>query len=148
MLLLHLGHYQCSSVAASIYEAGAYLREEILKRGYHTLKPMPLFCLIENRDAFVVSYDGVIYKCPAFIGQNKYAVGDLQNGVNGYAETYKLDIWKNEKCAECEYLPLCFGGCRYLTYLRKGQIDELDCQKDFFDATLETLIKQDIQYRP
>lgn len=131
-----------------LVEAGAYLREEILKRGYRTLKPKPLFCLIENRDAVVVNFDGVIYKCPAFIGQAEYAVGDLQSGVGDYADTYRLDIWKNEKCSACEYLPLCFGGCRYMTYLRNGKIDRLDCQKDFLDATLETLIKQDIQYRP
>ena len=130
-----------------LQEAGAYLRAEILMRGYHTLKTKPLFCLIENKDAFVVNYDGVIYKCPAFIGQPGYAVGDLQSGVSNDTDTYKLDIWKNEKCAECEYLPLCFGGCRYMTFLRNGNIDQLDCQKDYLDATLETLIKQDIQCR-
>ncbi len=131
-----------------LVEAGAYLREEILKRGYNTLKPKPLFCLIENKDAFVVNYDGVIYKCPAFIGQKGYAVGDLQAGVSDDVEAYQPDIWKNEKCSECAYLPLCFGGCRYMTFLRNGRIDELDCQKDYLDATLETLIKQDIKYRP
>ncbi len=131
-----------------LIEAGAYLRAEILKRGYYTLKPKPLFCLIENKDAFVVNYDGKLYKCPAFIGQAGYAVGDLQNGVSNDAPTYRLDIWKNERCADCKYLPLCFGGCRYMTFLRNGSIDELDCQKDYLDATLETLIKQDIKYRP
>ena len=131
-----------------LVEAGAHLRKTILKRGYNTLKPKPLFCLIENRDGFVVNYDGAIYKCPAFIGQKGYAVGDLQTGVEDYSDIYKLDLWKNEKCSECEYLPLCYGGCRYMTYLRNGNIDELDCQKDYLDATLETLIKQDIQYRP
>ena len=74
-------------------------------------------------------------------------MGDLQAGVGDYADTYKLDIWKNGKCADCEYLPLCFGGCRYMTYLRNGKIDQPDCQKDYLDATLETLIKQDIQCR-
>ncbi len=130
-----------------LVEAGTQLREEILKHGYNTLKPKPLFCLIENRDAFVVNYDGVIYKCPAFIGQNGYAVGDLKSGVNDYSQTYQLDIWKTEECRECVYLPLCYGGCRYMTFLRNGQIDQLDCKKDYFDATLETYIKQDIQYR-
>ncbi len=129
-----------------LVESGIYLREEILKRGYHTPKPKPLFCLIENKDAMVVNYDGVIYKCPAFIGQPGYAVGDLLTGVRDYAETYKLDIWKTEKCTECEYLPLCFGGCRYMTFLRNAKIDQLDCQKDYLDATLETLINQDIKY--
>jgi uncharacterized protein len=53
----------------SIYEpwiAGAetLLREEILKRGYNTPKPRPMTCMIESKDAYVVNFDGVFYKCP------------------------------------------------------------------------------------
>jgi uncharacterized protein len=130
-----------------LVEAGTFLREEILKRGYRTLKPKPMFCLVENRDAVVINYDGAIYKCPAFVGQADYAVGDLKSGVRDYTVIYQLDIWKNQQCGECEYLPLCFGGCRYMTFVRNGQIDQLDCKKDYFDATLETLITQDIKYQ-
>lgn len=130
-----------------LHEAGNYLREHILKRGYYTPKPQPLFCSIENRDAFVVNYDGDIYKCPAFIGQRDYVVGNLKTGICDYTETYRLDTWKNEDCRECEYLPLCFGGCRYMTFVRNGKIDEVDCQKAYLDANLETLIDQDITYR-
>ena len=56
----------------------------------------------------------------------------------------KLGMYKNPECA---YLPLCFGGCRYMTYVRDGNIDQLDCKKEYFDASLETLLKQDIRYR-
>lgn len=128
-------------------EAGAFLRAAVLKRGYHTPKPKPMFCLVENRSACVVNWDGLIYKCPAFIGQTGYAAGDLAAGIRDYSAAYRLDIWKNEECAECEYLPLCFGGCRYMTFVRNGQIDRVDCKRDYLDATLETFVKQDIQYR-
>jgi uncharacterized protein len=103
--------------------------------------------VVENRDAYVVNFDGVIYKCPAFIGKENFAVGGLRTGVSDYTTSYKLSIWKNEECAECVYLPLCFGGCRYLTFIQDGSIERVDCKKAFFDASLETLIKQDIRYR-
>jgi len=71
----------------------------------------------------------------------------LESGVSDYSEILRLGIYKNPDCAECVYLPLCFGGCRYMAYLRDGNIDKLDCKKEYFDAALETLLKQDIRYR-
>jgi len=130
-----------------ILEASTLLREEILKRGYHAPKMAPLFCMVENSDGFVVNFDGTLYKCPAFIGHEAYAIGDLKTGLKDYRQTHKLDIWKNEECISCEYLPLCFGGCRYMSLLRDGAIDGLDCKKPHLDAFLETAIKQDLKYR-
>ena len=105
-----------------------------------------MFCLVENRNAFVVNWDGLLYKCPAFIGQTGYAAVDLAAGPIDCNDAYRLDIWQNQECADCEYLPLCFGGCRYMTFIRNGRIDGVDCKRAFLDATLETFIKQDIQY--
>ena len=139
----------CTSINEPwIGEAAALLREEILKRGYDTLKIMPITCMVENAHSYVVNFDGVIYKCPGFIGKKGFEAGDLRTGVRDYTSSYKLDIWKNEECIECEYLPLCFGGCRYMTFVRNGNIDTVDCQKAYLDASLETLVKQDIKYRP
>lgn len=123
-----------------------YLREEILKRGYNTQKLMPMTCMVESADSYVVNFNGVIYKCPGFIGKKGYEVGDLLTGVRDYTP-YNLGIWKNEDCTGCEYLPLCFGGCRYMKFLRDGNIDTVDCQKAYLDASLETLVKQDIKYK-
>lgn len=127
--------------------AAVQLREEILKRGYNTQKLMPLTCMVESADSCVVNYNGVIYKCPGFIGREGYEVGDLRTGLRGDKLSYKPGIWKNEGCAECEYLPLCYGGCRYMTFIRDGNIDTVDCQKAYLDASLETLVKQDIKYK-
>jgi uncharacterized protein len=129
-----------------LIEAEAFLREEILKRGYKTSKPAPMVCMVETTDSYVVNYDGVIYKCPGFIGKKEFAAGDLETGVGDYAEALKLGIYKNPDCAACVYLPLCFGGCRYMTYVRDGNIDKLDCKKEYLDASLETLLKQDIRH--
>jgi uncharacterized protein len=131
-----------------ILRAESLLREEILRRGYNTPKAMPTHCIVEVSDAYVVNFDGVIYKCPGFIGKKGFEVGDLRMGVKDYSSSHKLGMWKNEDCAECEYLPLCFGGCRYMTFIRDENIDQLDCKKDYFDSSLELLIKQDIKYRP
>lgn len=130
-----------------LLRADALLREEILRRGYTTSKLMPMPCHVEITDAYVVNFDGGIYKCPTFIGRKAFEIGSLRDGISDYRDCYKLDIWKNGKCLECEYLPLCFGGCRYMAYMRDGNIGNIDCKKPYLDAALETLIKQDIKYR-
>jgi uncharacterized protein len=129
-------------------DASIFLREEILKRGYTTPKIAPIFCMVDNESSFVVNFDGVIYKCPAFIGKEGFSVGDVRNGIGDYTGSYKLGLWKNnEECKECVYLPLCFGGCRYMTFIAKAVVDGLDCRKAHLDATLETFIKQEVKFR-
>jgi uncharacterized protein len=130
-----------------ILDAERLLRKEILKRGYKTPKIGPLLCTIEHRDQFIVNWNGDLYKCPGFLGHEQFVVGNVRTGVEDYSDTYKLDIWKGEPCLNCEYLPMCFGGCRYWTFIRNGKIDGIDCKKPYLDAQLETLVKQDIEYQ-
>ena len=130
-----------------VFETSLFLREEILKRGFHTPKIMPSPCMIEIKDDFVINYDGTFYKCPALIGWKGFEVGNLNTGIKDYTESHNLDSWKTQECLDCEYLPLCFGGCRFMKLLRDDRIDGVDCKKPYFDATLETLVKQEIKYK-
>ena len=125
-----------------IWDADFMLRGEILKRGYNASKPTSLlFCATERTDSCVINFDGVLYKCPTFVGKKEFAAGDIWSGVEDYASKYSLGIWKNKKCLECEYLPLCFGGCRYMSYVKHGDTKHVDCKKDFFDTSLEKTLK-------
>jgi uncharacterized protein len=129
-----------------LFEASIFLREEILRRGYrmHNVVPMP--CLIDLRARVIINYDGSIYKCPGLIGREEYKVGDIKTGIKDFRISHNLVNWKNEECLNCAYLPLCFGGCRYMKLVRDGNMDGVDCKKPYLDATLETLVKQDIKY--
>ncbi|MBI5055423.1 MAG: geopeptide radical SAM maturase [Nitrospirae bacterium] len=130
-----------------VAQAVVSLREEILKRGYKTATISPSPCQVDVTDYFVVNYDGGIYKCPSFIGRKGFETGTLLLGVADYADSHSPLMWKTGECPECEYLPLCFGGCRYMTYVRDGNISKVDCKKPHLDTVLETLIKQDIKYK-
>ena len=129
-----------------LFEASLFLREEILKRGFTTPKIKEASCMIEFKADMVINWDGSLYKCPGFIGNKNFEVGDLREGIKDYRISHKLDFWKNQGCLDCEYLPLCFGGCRYMKLLQEGKIDDVDCRKPYLDATLETFIKQEIKY--
>jgi len=127
-------------------EASVYLREEILRRGYRVGGIVPASCMMEQQDSLVVNYNGDLYKCAGLIGRERFCVGDLKTGVRDYRQSHNLDNWKNERCLSCAYLPLCFGGCRYLKLVRDGEMKGVDCRKRHFDAVLESLVRQDIKY--
>jgi uncharacterized protein len=136
----------CTSEAWLI-EASLHLREEILKRGWNTPKPKLTGCMVEFENDLIVGWDGALYKCPAFMGWDDLKIGTLADGIGDYRESHNLDVWKNDECLECPYLPLCFGGCRFLRRLRTGAIDGIDCRKQYFDEALERIVRQDIELR-
>ena len=131
-----------------LVEAEAFLREAIFARGYRAVKPQPAFCMVESENSFTVNWDGGIYKCPAFAGREGFQVGDLESGVGNVSDSYHVQHWaKNQACMDCVYLPMCFGGCRFLKFVRDGRIDEVDCKKPYLDAALEGLVLQEVRYR-
>lgn len=128
-------------------EAITYLRHEILRRGFAVEKLNMGICMIELDNNMVINYDGSLYKCPGFMGWPEFRIGTLADGINDYSQSHNLDVWKNDECLDCAYLPLCFGGCRFMRKLRTGAIDGVDCRRDLLDATLETIVRQDLEMR-
>ena len=125
-------------------EAGVFLRGEVIKRAFPVAKVKPGACMIEFKNDLVVGYDGGLYKCPVFMGQEELRVGSLADGVGDYHQSHNLDVWKNDECLECAYLPLCFGGCRFFRKLKTGSIDGVDCRRTMLDASLERIVRQDL----
>jgi uncharacterized protein len=130
-----------------IHEAAIFLREEILKRGYNTPRVVPSPCAVEVKDDIVVNYNGDIYKCPGLIGKTEFRVGDLRSGAGQYEDAYNVGHWKNDECIRCAYLPLCFGGCRFMKLLSDGTVDGVQCRREYFDSVLGAFLNQDLKYR-
>lgn len=127
-----------------LIEAGLHLRGETLKRGFAVEKMNMGVCMIEIANSLVVNHDGSLYKCPALLGWPELSVGTLADGIGDYRESHCLDVWKNDECIDCAYLPLCFGGCRLLSYMNRGKIDGVECRKALFDASLAKMVLQDL----
>ena len=127
-----------------LIEANLFLRGEILRRGFSVDKLQMGICMIDLEQTLVVNYDGSLYKCPSLMGWPEFCVGNLTDGVRDYRESHKLDIWKNDECLDCAYLPICFGGCRLLTLQKNGMIDTVECHRPMLDASLERLVLQDL----
>lgn len=127
-----------------VYESQLFLRQEALNRGYAVAKLRPPLCMVELANDLVVTHDGELYKCPAFMGREGLAVGTLEEGVADYRDSHKLDVWKNEECYNCEYLPFCYGGCRLSRFVQAGEIEGVDCRRDYYEASLEQYVRQEM----
>lgn len=131
-----------------LVEANLHLRGEILKRGFKTTRPKVSWCMVESQNDLVIAYDGGLFKCPAFMGWPEMQMGSVTEGIADYRESHDIAAWKNEECLDCPYLPLCFGGCRFLQRLQTGSIKGVECRRSFLDATLEEMVRQDLALRP
>lgn len=123
-------------------EAELALREELMKRGFGVPKPGPFSCMIELESDLAVDADGRCYKCPAFMGHEGYAVGDLRAGFSPTAPSYGYDIWRREECLDCSWLPLCFGGCRFMKLVEAGAVTGVSCQREYLAGTVETMVRR------
>ncbi len=133
-----------SSNEAWLGEAVSFLQEKIMESGYRTSNISPSLCMVDVDNSFVVHFDGGLYQCVAMIGHKEYQCGDVRRGMQDYSRQYSLNHWQNHRqCRNCAYLPLCFGGCRYMAFQRNGHMADVDCRKDFLYTTLENCISKD-----
>ncbi|NVN91770.1 MAG: geopeptide radical SAM maturase [Desulfuromonadales bacterium] len=130
-----------------LMEAGIYLREETLKRGFPAPKPRLSVCMVELEHDLVINHEGSFFKCPTFMAYPGLRIGSLAEGIGDYRQSHNMDLWKTEECLGCAYLPLCFGGCRQMTLLRNGTINAVDCRREYYDVVLERVIRQDLKYQ-
>ena len=131
-----------------LIEALLFLRGEIVSRGFATSKTRVSVCIVELEHNLVVGCDGSLYKCPAFMGWQGLSIGSLAQGVADYGASHCIGNWQTEGCLDCAYLPLCFGGCRFLTLLQGRSLSEVDCRRGFLDAALERLLRQNRDFPP
>ncbi len=138
----------CASLAEDwLFPVQIDLRQRLLAAGYMQPELEPGPCKVMLQNSYTIHYNGDLYKCPVLVGRHDYVVGDIWQGVQDDS-SYHLDHWRQDKtCQHCEYLPLCFGGCRAMALQRDGHMAKVDCQRTAFDATLESFVWQDVRFR-
>ncbi|MBQ3067602.1 MAG: SPASM domain-containing protein [Oscillospiraceae bacterium] len=131
-----LGHVKdytstCQSVAHDCLSNKEYAEETVkqqkilLKHGFRTVDypyypgVKANYCCADRLDSFVVGHDGELYKCWNDVGVKKHSVGNIKNDLaltNSNVLHQKYLLWSPfnyTECVECEYLPICMGGCPF-----------------------------------
>ena len=100
------------------------------------------YCSADTRNAFIINYDGNIYKCWQDIGILDKSVGYLNdlglifNHSKRYYDYMHYDVTIDENCYKCKFLPICMGGCPN----ERLEYNTRDCVK--YKYMLDSFIKE------
>lgn len=113
---------ECVSPEFNISEGG-YKAQFILdifdKYGIEIKSFLPKYrrhsCVASKYFAFVVGPEGELYKCWRMVGNQKEAIGNVNDGSFDMVKFSKYligaDYTLDSKCLHCEFITLCGGGC-------------------------------------
>ncbi len=96
-------------------------------------------CAIRNANSWTFGPDGTVYKCWENIGNKDAKIGKIdEQGAIRIEDTSRLlryfygaDPLNSEKCRDCFYLPICYGGCPHKRILQEYEKQPmLPCWKD------------------
>ena len=109
-------YYQCHSLSMQDF---AKLSHALHERYNDCLKPLyppnPHTCSAIGPNSYVIDPLGRIYRCWTAIGDPKEAIGTLDkpNDIRLCDTLSHFNIETDEKCLECDFLPICLGSCPY-----------------------------------
>lgn len=153
----------CQSFISDCYTVQEYALEETklykltLDKGFKLSRvPRPYIsnCGAVGPNVFVIEPDGGIQKCWNAIGDKDKRVGHLlYNDDVHVVNNIKWLGWdplNKEKCADCNILPMCMGGCPYFSIYGDPTHIDYSCNPYLFNMPdmLELLIKEKEQYLP
>lgn len=113
---------ECVSPEFNISEGG-YKAQFILdifdKYGIEIKSFLPKYrrhsCVASKYFAFVIEPEGELYKCWRMVGNQKEAIGNVNDGSFDMVKFSKYligaDYTLDSKCLQCEFITLCGGGC-------------------------------------
>lgn len=85
------------------------------------------YCAAELENSYVVDELGDFYKCWDEVGRKEFKCFNVlsQENINYKSLLWYLscDVFENEKCVDCVYLPVCFGGCKF----QQRNLHKLNC---------------------
>ena len=118
------------------------LRQELIKNGFDTDAGVGVNICGMTFDGphFTVDPTGKLYKCPAFVGIDRFCVGDIDRGDQ---KPSPKDLWR--KCQDCENVALCGDGCMYGAYISYGDETRLNCQRDYMETVFRENVKLEYQ---
>ncbi len=102
-------------------------------------------CEFHQHHSMTIGPNGLIYKCPAFVGLHNLAAGDIYHDeFNQYGEwQHTFTKWDSE-CEECAYLPNCAGGCRFNAVNTTGSLEPKSCELNLLVKSTENFMQREI----
>jgi radical SAM protein with 4Fe4S-binding SPASM domain len=69
---------------------------------------------------------------------DQFVIGDINEDELNYRNTQFMTFDPCKICQGCPYIPICGGGCRMGAYIKKGNFQDIACERKYFEkAALE-----------
>ena len=101
--------------------------------------PCPAVC----DGSWVISPAGELYRCHHLLGNPQWSCGNIQSGAEPnhlYHQFVSMDP-RNGECADCPYMPTCYGGCRYRAIVEGKRLDQVSCYRKEYDHAIPVFLK-------
>jgi uncharacterized protein len=119
-----------------------WLRNETEKRKFPCEGSIALGpCEAARENAYTIDPLGKIFKCPGSAGLNQFIIGDITEDELNYCNTQFMTFDPCEACRDCPYIPICGGGCRMAAYIKKGDFQDIACERNYFDKAAPEIVK-------
>jgi len=119
-----------------------WLKGETEKRGFPCEGGIALGpCEAVREHAYTIDPHGKIYKCPGSAGMDQFVIGDINEDELNYRNTQFMTFDPCEACRGCPYIPICGGGCRMSAYIKKGDFQDVACERKYFDRAAPEIVK-------
>ena len=114
------------------------LQLSALKRGYgggNLPKPKGHACIADGQQGLVITPKGLVYKCWNDVTQEDKAVFNLatfqqsDKMIANQQEWLGWSPFNNYNCRNCNVLPICMGGCPYLSVRNSGLEGHQKCKE-------------------
>ena len=98
-------------------------------------------CAIHQINHFSIGAEGLVYKCPGFVGKPEWATGNVRDGVSQRHRQLNR-LANTRECGGCGYRPACAGGCMAIQWVAAGAPEGVNCEKSYFDTVGVDVLKR------
>ena len=111
--------------------------------GYRTHDHLDLGpCAIHQQNHWSIGPEGLIYKCPGFVGRPEWATGSVSTGLTDKHRRLSV-LASTRECGGCTWRPACAGGCIATQWVAAGVPEGVNCERTYFDTVGVEVIKRD-----
>jgi len=102
-------------------------------------------CFAKRKFSYVVAPNGDIYKCVSSVGVDRMKEGNIyKNPLYKIRDYLFVDLYDECFKEKCPFIPICHTGCRFVSFIRYGDIKKRDCHREEMKRINSEILK--IQY--
>lgn len=98
-------------------------------------------CAIHQINHYSIGAEGLVYKCPGFVGKPEWATGSVADGLSERHRQLNR-LANTRECGGCTFRPTCAGGCIATQWVASGVPEGVNCERGYFDTVGVDILKR------